>query len=124
MILNEQNFIIYAAKHYDQKRASSVEEFYDDIKRLQYLKRLFKRYDEDDELKVRLILNHLIVLYNCFGPAATNMVFMKLEEYSNLVKPFVMLLGYMPEQIQYNDKVIKSYEIPMDQKIVDELRKI
>jgi len=72
MVLNENNFTIFAAKHYDQRKAASVDEFYDDLKRFQYLKRLFKRYEEDDDLKVRLILNHLIVLYNCFGPGSNH----------------------------------------------------
>ena len=67
MILDEQSFLIYAAKYYDMRKSSGVEEFYDDLKKFQYLKRLFKRYEEDGDLKVRLILNNLIVLYNCFG---------------------------------------------------------
>jgi len=124
MILNNNNFIIYAAKYYDQKKAASVEEFYDDLKRFQYLKRLFKRYEEDDDLKVRLILNHLIVLYNCFRPAATNMLFMKLSEYDSYLKPFIVMLGFMPEKIEYNGFTINNYEIPLDNKIVEELRKI
>ena len=95
MKLNEESFIIYAAKSYDMKKAASIEEFNEDLKRFQYLKRLFKRYDEDNELRVRLILNHLIVLYNCFGPMSTNMLFMKLEGYHHLLKPFVMFLNYL-----------------------------
>lgn len=124
MILNEDNFTIYAAKFYDQKKAASIEEFYDDLKRFQYLKRLFKRYEEDDDLKVRLILNHLIVLFNCFGSAATPMLFLKLPEYHSYLKPFVMLLGYMPERIEYNDVILINSDIPLDTKIVKELREI
>lgn len=113
-----------AVRHYDMKRAISVEEIKDDIKRFQYLKRLFKRYDENEELKVRLILNHIIVLYNCFGPIATHMLFMKLEGYHSFLKPFVVFLNYMPERIEYDGKVILNSEIPLDEKIVSELRKI
>ena len=124
MTLNEENFAIFAAKHYDQKKAASVEEFYDDLKRFQYLKRLFKRYDEDNELKTRLILNHLIVLFNCFEKAATLMLFMKLHEYHSYLKPFVMLLGFMPDVIEYNGKRIKNSDISLDETIVKELRQI
>jgi len=124
MKLNEESFIIYAAKYYDMQKAASIEEFNEDIKRFQYLKRLFKRYDEDNELRVRLILNHLIVLYNCFGPMSTNMLFMKLEGYHSYLKPFVMFLNYLPEHIEYSGKIINSNTIPSDPIIIEELRKI
>lgn len=122
MHLTERNFMLYAAKNYDTKRAASEEEFQDDMKRFQYLKKLFKRYDEDNELRVRLILNHMIVLYNCFGPAATPMLFMKLEEYHNYLTPFVIFLSYMPNTVLYDEKKILSSEITLDAKIVKELR--
>ena len=124
MKLNENNFTLYAAKSYDAKRAASEEEFYDDLKRFQYLKRLFRRYHDEDDLKIRLILNHIIVLYNCFGPNATNMLFMKLDEYHKYLKPFVLFLNYMPNEIEYNDVKLKSSDISLDEKIVQELRKI
>lgn len=124
MKLDEDSFLLYAAKCYDMKMAISAEEFYDDLRRFQHLKRLFKRYEEDDDLKVRLILNHLIVIYNCFGPGATTMLFFKLEEYHKCLKPFIIMLNYMPEVIEYSDKQIISSEIPLDERIVEELRKL
>lgn len=124
MILNDTNFMLYAAKCYDVKKSSGAEEFYEDLKRFQYLKRLFKRYEDADDLKVRLILNHIIVLYNCFGPETTNMLFFKLKEYQHCVKPFVLFLNYLPEHIQYENINMHSSDIPMDQTIVKELRKI
>lgn len=124
MTLNEDTFMLWAAKHYDMRQAVSMDDFNDDVKRFQYLKRLFRRYEDADDLKIRLILNHLIILYNCFGHAATPMLFMKLEEYHKYLKPFVVLLGYMPEQISYGEKKIISSDIPMDDIIVKELRKI
>jgi hypothetical protein len=124
MKLDEDSFMIYAAKYYDMAKAASVEEFHEDLKRFQYLKRLFKRYDEDNELRVRLILNHLIVLYNCFGPMSTNMLFMKLEDYHKYLKPFILFLNYLPEYIEYGDNRIPSNMIPMDPIIIEELRKI
>ena len=124
MILDEKSFLIYAAKHYDLKRSSGVEEFYDDLKRFQYLKRLFKRYEEDNDIRLRLILNHVIVLYNCFGDAATNMLFFKLKEYHKYLKPFIIFLNYMPEHIEYENEIILNSNIPMDQRIIEELRKV
>lgn len=124
MKLDEKSFLIYAAKYYDMKQAASIDEFYDDLKRFQYLKRLFKRYEEENELRVRLILNHLIVLYNCFGPEATPMLFMKLDDYHHFLKPFVLLLNFLPEYIEYDNKRIKSDDVNMDAGIVKELREI
>ena len=106
------------------KKSSGVEEFYDDLKKFQYLKRLFKRYEEDDDLKVRLILNHLIILYNCFGPQATNMLFFKLKDQHQYLKPFVLFLNYMPDVIEYENTKILNTDIPLDLNIVRELRKI
>lgn len=116
--------MLYAAKNYDMKKVASVDEFYDDLKRFQYLKRLFKRYEDFDELKIRLILNHLIILYNCFGSAATPMLFMKLQEYHSFLTPFVMYLSYMPEVVEFGEKKIISSDIPLDAKIIKELREI
>jgi len=124
MKLDEESFLLFAAKYYDIRMAASTEEFYDDLRRFQHLKRLFKRYEEDDDLKVRLILNHLTVIYNCFGAGATTMLFYRLEEYHKSLKPFVVMLGYLPEIIEYSDKKLITSEIPLDQTIVDELRKL
>jgi len=124
MKLDDESFLLYAAKYYDIRMAASTEEFYDDLRRFQHLKRLFKRYEEDNDLKVRLILNHLTVIYNCFGPGATTMLFFKLEEYHKCLKPFVVMLGYMPEVIEYRDDKFVASDIPLDQTIVDELRKL
>ena len=124
MILDESSFLIFAASNYDMKKSSGIEEFYDDLKKFQYLKRLFKRYEEDRDLKVRLILNHLIILYNCFGPQATNLLFFKLKDQHQYLKPFVMFLNYMPDVIEYEDVKIPNSDIPLDLNIVKELRKI
>jgi len=124
MKLEEDSFLLYAAKYYDIRMAASADEFYDDLKRFQHLKRLFKRYDEDDDLKIRLILNHLTVIYNCFGAEATPMLFFKLEDYHEALKPFVIMLGYMPEVVEYGNSKIISSEIPLDPKIVKELREL
>lgn len=124
MKLDDESFLLYAAKYYDIRMAASTEEFYDDLRRFQHLKRLFKRYEEDNDLKVRLILNHLTVIYNCFGAGATTMLFYKLEEYHKSLKPFIVMLGYMPDIVEYDNKRLITSEIPLDQTIVDELRNL
>ena len=126
--LDDSNFILYAAANYDNPQCYDTDEFYDDLKRFKYLKRLFNRYKETGELKERLILNHLIVIYNVFGPnPATRLLFFKLEGYYDLLKPFLMLMNQMPEivyGIGPENKNIKSVDLSMDSSIIKTLRKI
>ena len=125
--LDDSNFILFAAKYYDNPQCFDTLEFQDDLKRFKYLKRLFTRYQETGELKERLIINHLIVLYNVFGPEATRMLFFKLEGFHHYLKPFIVLLGYMPEVVRnigVENKTYRSSDIPMDEEIIELLRKI
>ena len=124
MELTDNTFILYAAKHYDNPQCSSYEEFEEDMKRFQYLKRLFNRYEACGELRERLILNHIIVLYNCFGLAATNMLFLKLHEHSKVLKPFLIKLNFMPDFVVYDKKRIRSSDIGMDPIIIEQIRNI
>lgn len=126
--LDETNFLLYAAKHYDNPHCYDTLEFYDDLNRFKYIKRLFNRYEESGELKERLIVNHLTILYNIFGAEpATRMLFLKLREHYHFLKPFLVLMGYMPEVVKgigfENENVISS-DIHMDEKIVSILRDI
>lgn len=124
--LNEANALIYAAKHYDNPHFFDTIEFYEDLNRFKYLKKLFGRYEETGELNERLVLNHLTVIYNVFGvEASTRLLFLKMDNYGSYLKPFLLLLNYCPEII-YNvsGRVIRTSDIVMDQKIVDKLRKI
>lgn len=125
--IDETNFVIYAAKHYDNPQCFDTLEFYEDLARFKYIKRLFNRYEETGELKERLVLNHLIILYNVFGPSTTKMLFFKLNGYHHMLKPFIVLLGHMPEVIRgigIENKTIYSSDIHMDENIVNILRKI
>lgn len=125
--IDETNFLLYAAKHYDNPQCFDTLEFYEDMSRFKYIKRLFNRYEETGELKERLILNHLIILYNVFGPATTRMLFFKLNGHLHLLKPFIILLGFMPDKVYgvgVENKTIITSDIPMDEKIVKLLRKI
>lgn len=109
---------------YDNPSCHDISEFEEDLKRFQYLRRLFNRYKQFGDLRERLVLNHLIILYNTFGTNATNMLFFKLEDYHEYLKPFVEYLNYMPEYIEYEEKKIKSNSIRSDVLIQNTLRKI
>jgi hypothetical protein len=123
--LTEDTFLLYAAKHYDNPNCHDVVEFYDDLKRFKYLKKLFHRYMVNAELKERLILNHIIVLNNIFGtPAASNMLILKLHEYAAQLKPFLLLLNILPDVINVNNQKVISSDIPIDPYVVEQLRKI
>jgi len=115
--LNNDNFVLFASRHYNNNQCTDIEEFYEDLQRFKYLKRLFSRYEQGD-LQERLILNHLIVVYNVFGiEAANKMVFYKIEEkHYPALKPFLIYLNYIKE----NDYI----DVPLDQNIVDKLRKL
>ena len=125
--LNAKNFVLYAAKHYDNPGCESLEEFYDDLNRFKYIKRLFTKYQETGEIKERLVLNHLIALYNLFGAVpTTRMLFLKLEGNWELLKPFLIYLGYMPERLYEigQHAVIIDSNISLNDEIVNRLRKI
>ena len=124
--LNEANALIYAAKHYDNPHFFDTVEFYEDLSRFKYLKKLFGRYEESGDLNERLVLNHLIVIYNVFGvEAATKLLFLKMDNYGSYLKPFLLLLNFLPDVI-YNveGRSIITSEIVMDPKIVEKLRQI
>ena len=125
--LNAKNFVLYAAKHYDNPGCESIEEFHDDLNRFKYIKRLFTKYQETGEIKERLVLNHLIALYNLFGAIpTTRMLFFKLDGNWELLKPFLIYLGYMPERLYEigQHTVIIDSNISLNDEIVNRLRKI
>lgn len=126
--LDETNFLLYAAKHYDNPHCYDTLEFYEDLNRFKYIKRLFNRYEESGELKERLIINHLIILYNVFGSEpTTRMLFLKLRGYHHYLKPFLVLMSYMPDvvrRIGIEGRDYVSSDIVMDEKIVSRLREI
>ena len=125
--LNEKNFLLYAMKEYNNPQCTEIEEFNDDLKKIKYIKRLLNQYVSEGVLKERLLLNHIIIFYNVFPPAAaTRILFFKIEEkFWPILKPFLFYLKLMPE-----DKIesimgreIKTNEILMDQGVIDSLRK-
>jgi hypothetical protein len=123
--LNDETFMIYAIKAYDKPNCV-MSEFYEDLKRIKYVKRLFIKYHKDKEIKERLVINHLIVLYNVFGAtAATRILFYKIDQkYYSILKTFLIFLNYMPQVItKVKGKTIRTTEIPVDLKLAEILRK-
>ena len=96
--LNEDNFLLFAIKHYENPQAVTKEDFEKDLNHFKYIKRLLKRYKREGELKTHLLLNHFIILYNIFGEATTPMLFFKIEKdlWSSL-KSFIIFLNRLPE---------------------------
>ena len=97
--LTKDNIVMYAIRHYDNPSCSGMDEFYDDMKRFKYIKSLIRKYKDTGVLKERLILNHIIVINNLFGPeAASTLLFFKIEqEFWSCLKPFLEFLSIMPE---------------------------
>ena len=126
--LTEENFVMYAMKHYDNPACRGMAEFEDDLKKFRYLKILFRKYTAGKGLKERLIVNHIVVLYNLFGPeAATKMLFFKVEEkYWSQLKTFLVYLSIMPVGFEVSKKgvVVQGFEIPLDEKVSNALREI
>ncbi len=120
--LNENNFLLFAMNHYDNPQCHSLEEFEEDLKKFLYLKKLITRYKKDNDLKERLILNHIIVLYNVFGANATRMLFYKIDKnHWDILTTFLIYLGHMPETIPEYNLVLS--DIKLDEKIIAVLRK-
>jgi hypothetical protein len=124
--LTDENFLMYAVKAYTSPHCI-MSEFEGDLKRTKYLKRLFRRYKVTKSLKERLILNHLILVYNVFGVEhATRILFFKIDEQDyDVLKTFLIYLNYMPEKVKgIKGKDINSSEIPIDSNVACILEQI
>jgi len=118
MQLNENNFSLFAAKYYNNPNCTDILEFHDDLNRIKYVKRLLKGYSESGELKERLVLNHLITLYNVFDPqACTKMLVFKLPEHLPVLKSFLSYLNVWQDRISeigHDNLVINSSDVNTD----------
>jgi len=116
--VNEENYIIVAAQYYSNPQCSSTEEFYEDLNRIKYIKRLINRYQDTGDLSDRLLMNHIIVFCNVFTiPIGIKLMALKLEyKYWSVIKPFLVYLKYITTE--------DLSGIQMDQKVVEVLRKI
>ena len=108
--LNEDNYIIFAIKHYENPQAITQEDFFEDMKRFKWIKRLLNKYKNTGDLNTHLIINHFMSLYNVFGEATTPLLFYKInKELWGVLKTFVLYLGRIPE---YPKTTI--HDIPVD----------
>ena len=99
--LDETNFLLFAAKHYENPECFDTDEFLVDLNRFKYVRRLLNKYSNDGTLKETLILNHIIVIYNVFGVGpATRMLFFRLSGLHKYLKPFLSYLGYLPKAVE------------------------
>ena len=122
--LNEDNFLLFAIKNYENPQAVTKEDFEKDSNYFKYIKRLLKRYRNTGELKSQLILNHFIVLYNIFGEATTPMLFFKIErELWSVMKTFIIFLNKLPEyprcyihEIEIDDDCLEKLQQTYDAK--------
>lgn len=118
--LNEENFLLFAIKHYENPQAVTREDFDKDLSRFRYVKRLLKRYKSTGELKVHLLINHFIILYNIFGEATTPMLFYKIDNSLwSCIKTFVIFLDKLPE---YPHTYI--HDIEVDDNCLEALQRI
>lgn len=108
--LNEENYIIFAIKHYENPQAITQEDFFEDMKKFKWIKRLLNKYKNTGDLNIHLIINHFMSLYNVFGEATTPLLFYKInKELWGVLKTFVLYLGRLPE---YPKTTI--HDIPVD----------
>ncbi len=116
--LNEENLFLFAAKNYYNPSFTDEEEFFEDLNRFKYIKRLANRYIESKVLADRLLLNHIIVIFNVFGikPSLKMLEFRLDKKHWEVIKPFLLFLKYIKED-DYE-------EVPIDNNIVEVLRKI
>lgn len=125
--LNEKNYVHFAMKYYDNLQCTSIEEFNEDLNKIKYVKRLFNRFLDTGELRIHLIMNHLIVIYNVFeNEAATRMLFFRVEKrFYSILKPFLIFMNRLPKVVRGIDgNNIITNEIPLNEMTIKELRKI
>ena len=118
--LNESNYLLFAIKFYDNPQSVTIEDFESDLKRIRYVKRLLKRYQNNGELKVHLILNHLIILFNVFNEATVPLLFYNLdEELWPAIKSFLIFLNRVSEYPK-----TKVNEIEADEYCLQQLKEL
>ena len=118
--LNESNYIMFAMKNYENPQAVTQEDFYDDMKRFKWIKRLLNKYKNTGEMNVHLLLNHFIILYNIFGDATTPLLFYRIDsELWNILKTFIIYLDRLPEY-----PVSYIHKIPIDCECMEILKNL
>ena len=116
--ITNANVMMFAVRHYDNPQCEGEKEFHDDMKRFKYIKRLLRKYNDQCILKERLILNHIIILNNVFGPdaCATLLLFKIQKEYWSTLKSFLIFLNTISDE--------ELLDIEINQEVLDTLRKL
>lgn len=125
--INDDNFLLFCAKHYETKYSTSTIEFQEDINRIKYIRRLLQRYEQSGTIKERLVLNHIIILSNVFTPPICSKILLfKLSEQAKYLKPFLVFLSLLPDRIENigEHSVLYTDTIEMDMGLVEILRKL
>lgn len=118
--LNEDNYILFAIKYYDNPQSATKEDFYCDLKRFKWIKKLLKKYKTTGDLNVHLLINHFIILYNIFGDATTPMLFFKVpKELWSSMKTFIVFLNRLPDYPR-----CYIHEIELDLYCMDKLQEL
>lgn len=118
--LNEDNFLLFAIKNYENPQAVTKDDFDKDLNHFKYIKRLLKRYKNTGDLKVNLLLNHFIILYNIFGSATTPMLFYKLDvDLWPTMKTFIVFLNKLPDFPH-----CQIHDLPLDDYCLEQIKKI
>ena len=118
--LNEDNFLLFAIRNYENPHAITKEDFDKDLNHFKYIKRLLKKYKSSGELKAHLLINHFIILYNIFGEATTPMLFFKIEkDLWSMVKTFIIFLERLPDSPR-----CYIHDIEIDDDCLSELERI
>lgn len=127
-LLTNSNFLLYCAKHYNSKHYVNDEEFRDDLNRIKYIKKLITKFIQSGDLKERLILNHIIVLNNVFGPIhASRILFLKFHNQFEYIKPFLIILNILPEKyinVGELNSIYYTDDFPLNDIITKKLREI
>ena len=118
--LTEDNYVLFAIKYYDNPSAVTKEDFLDDLRRFKYIKRLINKYLKNGEVKLHLLLNHIIIVYNVFNEASTPLLFYKMDkEYWSIIKSIMIFLERYPE---VETETLKK--IPINEQIIKELQSL
>lgn len=118
--LNNDNFLLFAIKHYENPLSSTKEEFEEDLKRFKYVKRWLKKYHDTGDMNGHLLLNHIIIIFNCWNDASIPMLFHKIEPvYWPYLKAFILYLNRIPE-FPHTD----FHNIPSDNKVIQVLNRL
>ena len=121
--IDENSFLLLAMRYYDNTQCVNLAEFEEDLKRFSYLKKLFNRYRDNGDLKERLILNHIIILYNLFGIISIDFLFYKIDrEFWDILATFLVYLNLMPESIP--ERGLHLNDLKLDTNIIEKLRTI